>query len=84
MWERPAHRALYAAFDRFPSRKGAAVHIDRFARTLFDQVGGGCLYVLGGEDLPVRQVEGHVEILRFSEDIPNFLERSMAFGSSLA
>ena len=79
-----AHRALYAAFDRFPSRKGAAVHIDRFARTLFDELGGGLLYVLGGPDLPLRQIEGNVEILRFAEDVPNFLERAMAFGARLA
>jgi len=32
------HRVLYAAFDRFPSRKGSAVHIDRFARAAFERV----------------------------------------------
>ncbi len=79
-----AHRALYAAFDRFPSRKGAAVHIDRFARALFDELGGGLLYVLGGSDLPRRQVEGRVEIVRFSDEVPNFLDRAMAFGARLA
>lgn len=79
-----AHRALYAAFDRFPSRKGAAVHIDRFARTLFDDLAGGLLYVLGGPDLPRCQVEGSVEILRFADEVPNFLERAMAFGARLA
>jgi glycosyltransferase involved in cell wall biosynthesis len=84
MNERMTHRALYAAFDRFPSRKGAAVHIDRFARTLFDELAGGLLYVLGGPDLPLRQIEGSVEILRFAEEVPNFLERAMAFGASLA
>ena len=73
-------RALYAAFDRFPSRKGAAIHIDRFARTLFDEFDGGVLAVLGGPDLPRYQREGSVEIVRFAEDIPNFLERALAFG----
>ncbi len=81
---RRAHRALYAAFDRFPSRKGAAVHIDRFARTLFDEFDGGLLYVLGGPDLPLRQIEENVEIVRFGEDLPNFLERAIAFGSRLS
>ena len=57
-------RALYAAFDRFPSRKGSAVHIDRFARALFEHAGGGLLYVLGGEGLPAYQREGEVEIVR--------------------
>ena len=46
------NRALYAAFDRFPSRKGSAVHIDRFARALFETASPGLLYVLGGDDLP--------------------------------
>ena len=59
------HRALYAAFDRFPSRKGSAVHIDRFARALFEQAGGGLLYVLGGDGLPAYQREGDVEIVRY-------------------
>src|SRR5260370_28902420 len=82
MFER-AHRALYAAFDRFPSRKGAAIHIDRFARTLFAHAGGGVLYVLGAPDLPAHQRDGDVEILRFSEEIPNFLERTVAYGRAL-
>ena len=59
------HRALYAAFDRFPSRKGSGVHIARFSRALFDSAGGGLLYVLGGSDLPGWQMEGDVEIVRF-------------------
>lgn len=78
MFDRP-HRALYAAFDRFPSRKGAAIHIDRFARTLFDAAGGGVLAVLGGPDLPAWQRDGAVEIVRFSREIANFLERALAF-----
>lgn len=74
------HRALYAAFDLFPSRKGAAIHIDRFARTLFESFGGGALLVLGAPDLPSYQREGEVEIERFTEDLPNFLDRALAFG----
>src|SRR5258708_2321493 len=82
MFERK-HRALYAAFDRFPSRKGAAIHIDRFARTLFAHSGGGVLYALGADGLPAHQRDGNVEILRFSEEIPNFLERTVAYGRAL-
>jgi glycosyltransferase involved in cell wall biosynthesis len=74
------HRVLYAAFDRFPSRKGAAIHIDRFARTLFDTFGGGALFVLGGAGLSAHQIEGEYEIVRFPFDVPNFLERALAFG----
>jgi len=36
-------RALYAAFDRFPTRKGASTHIARFAPALFHAYGGGLL-----------------------------------------
>jgi len=75
---------LYAAFDRFPSRKGAAIHIDRFARTLFDVFDGGALFVLGENHLPRHQRDGNVEIVRFVSDIDNFLERSMSFTAALA
>jgi glycosyltransferase involved in cell wall biosynthesis len=82
MFQRP-HRTLYAAFDRFPSRKGAAIHIDRFARTLFDAAGSGVLAVLGGPRLSAHQVEETCEIVRFPFEVPNFLERALAFGSWL-
>jgi glycosyltransferase involved in cell wall biosynthesis len=82
MFQRP-HRALYAAFDRFPSRKGAAIHIDRFARTLFDTFGGGVLAVLGGGGLSAHQVDGECEIVRFPFVVPNYLDRALAFGQWL-
>jgi glycosyltransferase involved in cell wall biosynthesis len=79
-----SHRALYAAFDRFPSRKGSAVHIDRFARAAFERFGGGLLYVLGGEGLPPYQREdGDIEIVRFSHDEPHFLPRALHYGARL-
>src|SRR5688572_29905234 len=78
------HRALYAAFDRFPSRKGSAVHIDRFARALFDRHGGGLLYVLGGEDLPAYQREGNIEIVRFMREAEHVLERAAGYGQRLS
>jgi glycosyltransferase involved in cell wall biosynthesis len=77
------HRALYAAFDRFPSRKGSAVHIDRFARALFDHAGGGLLYVLGSEKLPAYQREGDVEIVRYMREAEHVLERAAGFGARL-
>ena len=76
--------ALYAAFDRFPTRKGASIHIERFARCLFDEAGGGLLYVMGGSEYPSHQIEDDVEIVRFSEVVPNFLHRTIAFGRRLA
>lgn len=77
------HRVLYAAFDRFPSAKGAAVHINRFSRTLFDAAGGGLLFALGDPSLPAYQREDAVEILRFSPSVPNFLERALAYSHLL-
>lgn len=79
-----SHRALYAAFDRFPSRKGSAVHIDRFARALFERSGGGLLYVLGGEGLPAYQREGDVEIVRYMREAEHVLERASGFGARLS
>ena len=77
-------RALYAAFDRFPTRKGASTHIARFAPALFEACGGGLLYVVGDEALPAHQLEGDVEIVRFSVPFPNLLDRAVAFGEHLA
>ena len=77
------HQALYASFDRFPSRKGSAVHIDRFARTLFARAGGGLLYVLGGDALPPYQREGEVEVVRYSRASENYLERALGFSARL-
>jgi glycosyltransferase involved in cell wall biosynthesis len=78
-----AHEALYASFDRFPSRKGSAVHIDRFARALFAHAGGGLLYVLGGDGLPPYQREDKVEIVRFSRATDNYLDRALQFSARL-
>ncbi len=75
---------LYAAFDRFPTRKGAATHIAHFAPTLFDHCGGGLLYVLGDDTMPLQQVEGSVEILRYAQADVNLLERAIGYGDYLA
>lgn len=75
--------SLYAAFDRYPSCKGAAIHIERFAGSLFDTVGCGLLYVLGDPDTPAFQQEANSQIVRFTDDVPNFLERTLAFGKQL-
>ena len=79
-----APEAIYAAFDRFPTRKGASTHIARFAPALFRHAGGGLLYVLGDASMPARQLEDDVEIVRFRREIPNLLERAVAFQSQLA
>jgi glycosyltransferase involved in cell wall biosynthesis len=80
---RLTHAALYAAFDLYPSAKGAAAHISRMAQALFGYAGGGLLYVLGDPSLPVYQREGDVEILRFAGSIANFLDRTRAYADRL-
>jgi glycosyltransferase involved in cell wall biosynthesis len=75
--------ALYSAFDLFPSRKGAAIHINKFARKLFETMNGGVLYVLGNEKLPAYQIEENVEIIRFNYLIKNYLRRALAFSDWL-
>ena len=45
---------------------------------LFEELGGGLLYVVGDERLPAHQVEGDVEIVRFSAPLPNLLDRAVA------
>lgn len=77
------HKALYAAFDVYPSAKGAATHIYHNAQTLFEWKGGGWLSVVGSDKLLPYQQEGNVEITRFSEQIPNYLVRAQAYSQYL-
>ncbi len=75
--------SLYAAFDLYPSSKGAATHIYHFSQTLFHTYDGGLLYVLGNGLLPKWQQEGNITIRRFTASIPNYLERANQYGASL-
>lgn len=80
-----APRALYAAFDRFPTRKGAATHIARFAPALFERGRGGLLYVVGEEGMPLHQFEHGVEILRWEpEPGSNLLGSALGYAANLA
>ncbi|EKD81653.1 MAG: hypothetical protein ACD_39C01707G0003, partial [uncultured bacterium] len=72
-------KSLYAAFDTYPSPKGAAVHIREFAQTLFAHAGSGLLLVLGDDELPSWQIEGSTQIRRLVSDEPNYLKRAMQF-----
>lgn len=76
--------ALYSAFDLFPSRKGAAIHIDKFAGALFEELSGGLLYVLGNDSMPSYQYEDDIEIVRFNSPIQNYLQRALAFSERLS
>lgn len=73
------HRAVYAAFDLFPTSKGAATHISHMAKFLFEKYNGGLLLTLGNQYYPRQEVEEYIEIRRFSENIPNYLQRAQAF-----
>lgn len=77
------HPALYAAFDVYPSAKGAATHIHQAAGTLFESAGGGLLYVLGNEELPRYQREPQIDILRFGGLVENYLQRALAYSQEL-
>ncbi len=75
-----AQESIFAAFDLYPSAKGAATHIQHSARALFEEMGGGLLYVLGNEQMPTQQQEPEgVEIYRFKEPIANYLRRAAAY-----
>lgn len=76
--------SIYSSFDVFPTRKGAAIHIDKFARALFEQFDGGLLYVLGNEQLPNYQIEDKIEIVRFNVPEQNYLRRALMFSENLS
>lgn len=84
MFPNKSPTALYAAFDLYPSTKGAATHIWHFSQAMFDYFDGGMLYVLGHQELPDYQAEGNVIVKRFSDSIPNYLDRAEAFSATLA
>jgi glycosyltransferase involved in cell wall biosynthesis len=78
------HTALYAAFDIFPSHKGAGTHIAHFSEALFEWAGNGWLHVLGDGEMPNYQIEANqVEITRFQQPIQNFLARAGLYGQEL-
>lgn len=78
------HKALYTAFDVYPTAKGSSTHIHHFAQTLFKKMQGGWLHVLGSPKLaPYQNEQEGIEITRFMPEIPNFLERTQAFGANL-
>ncbi|MCT4589333.1 MAG: glycosyltransferase [Carboxylicivirga sp.] len=77
------YKALYAAFDLFPTSKGASTHISHMARYLFDFYGNGLLYTLGNETYPDFESEGNTDIIRFSKRIPHYLNRAFEYSHHL-
>ena len=84
MSDKHKHNSLYAAFDLFPTSKGASTHIHHMAGSLFDFFQGGLLYALGNKVLVEREVEGNIAIRRFCASIPNYLQRATAYTAALA
>lgn len=75
--------SLFAAFDRYPSSKGAATHIEQSIQALFTAYPNGVLHALGDSKLLPRESINGGEIVRFTEYFPNFLDRVFAFGKHL-
>ena len=69
------HRALYAAFDRVPGAKGAAIHIAHLARAI-EQAWGDALLVCVADGIhsPVER-EGNLEVLRLAGGARHLVDR---------
>lgn len=78
------HRAVYAAFDRVPSAKGAAIHIAHAVRALGRAAGNTLLACVADGRLPEGEREGNVEVLRLGAGAPDLVERVRLFRRSLA
>ncbi len=78
------HRALYAAFDRVPSAKGAAMHIAHTVRALQRVAGNTLLACVADGRLPARECEDHIEVRRLGADAPDMVERVRAYRRELA
>jgi glycosyltransferase involved in cell wall biosynthesis len=75
---------LFAAFDLFPSAKGAATHIAHTAQALADARGRLTLACLGTPEMPRWQEEGPFTLRRCADLHPNFLRRTEGWGAFLS
>jgi glycosyltransferase involved in cell wall biosynthesis len=78
------HRALYAAFDRVPSAKGAAIHIAHAVLALERAVGNTLLACVADGRLPEGEREGGIEVVRLGAGAPDLVERVRRYRRSLA
>ena len=78
------HRALYAAFDRVPSAKGAAIHIAHAVQALQRAAGSTLLACVADGRLPEGEREGGVEVLRLGAGAPDLVERVRAYRRALS
>jgi glycosyltransferase involved in cell wall biosynthesis len=77
------HSALYAAFDRVPSAKGAALHIAHCVRALERAAGSALLVCAADGALPQRESEGQLEVRRFGAGAPDFVSRIRVYQKGL-
>jgi glycosyltransferase involved in cell wall biosynthesis len=76
-------RALYAAYDVYPSFKGSATHIEQFAGTLFRHFRGGLLYTLGNAELLPAELPPQTRHRVYYQQEVNFLQRALGYTQSL-
>ena len=77
-------QALFAAFDIFPTSKGASRHIQHSLRALQGQFGQVAAYTLGTPMMLPEEQEGGLVLQRFRRQIPNYLDRALAYTEALA
>lgn len=77
----PDETALYAAFDRFPSTKGAGTHIEQSARALGEAFGPPALAALGPKEmaLPSGIETAPYRLLPYQVEESNYLRRALAY-----
>lgn len=73
--------AIYAAFDVFPRAKGSSSHIASMVQALARNFGSVRVLCLGTPEMPARQVEGPIEILRYREFAPGLAARATGFAN---
>ena len=78
------HRALYAAFDRVPSAKGAAIHIAHMVRAMERAMGDALLVCAGDGELPPLEREGGTEVLRLAGSGGHLVDRIAEWQRSLS
>lgn len=73
--------AIYAAFDVFPRAKGSSSHIASMVQALARNFRHVRVFCLGTAEMPVRQVEGSIEILRYNEPVAGLAARATGFAN---
>ena len=77
-------KRLVAAFDVFPTNKGATTHIAQTVQAIRSFSGPVTLACLGYGDMPRYQEEEQITIMRCLFMHPNFLKRTELFGEFLS